>query len=133
MVYLISTYCEKYYKIGHAGSVEERIKGFRTASPLKLKIVSCTETGFIKDYKLEKWLHGNFINDYLYGEWFFNKSENIDNIKIQFEDFVSKNASDLVFVSDTQISLINLNMAEYYDTKYCLMFEHAKNHQSCTT
>ncbi len=58
----------KLYKIGITNDLEKRIRGIKTGNPYPVKYVYYEE--FDHASKIERWLHIQFKNFKLEGEWF---------------------------------------------------------------
>lgn len=74
------------YKIGVTNDLSKRIKNIRTGNPNKVDYVFYQQNK--NAYKLEKWLHSQFSEKRLEGEWFGNITLKDIRMKIlEYNDF----------------------------------------------
>jgi hypothetical protein len=77
-VVFVNTGSDFFYKIGHAGNVDSRVKSHQTSSPFEVRIALAYFVGNMR--KEEAWLHARFADKRVRGEWFKLDREDLELI-----------------------------------------------------
>jgi len=76
LIYFIQNEANLMVKIGYAGSVKSRLRGLRTASPDRLRLIGTIEGSIADEHRL----HHEFHRFRGVGEWFKPEAEFIEAV-----------------------------------------------------
>lgn len=86
IVYIVKIESERKYKIGYTKrKLEKRLKELQTGCPDVIEPVWYFKSKYVT--KLESYLHRQFKDKKIEGEWFLLENEDIDNIKRECVNF----------------------------------------------